>query len=589
MRSRSGPVARSEHVLDAYARAVVEGRVPAGKYHRLACARHQRDRAREATPAFPYRLDLDRADRFFRFASNLRHYKGEWAGQVIVLEPYQQFRLGSIFGWVHIDTGLRRIRTAYNEIPRKNGKSLEAAIVADYVTFFDNEPGAEGYTIATKRDQAKIVFNDAKALVESSGLRHRIAVLAANMHRDRLSQKLEPLGADKDSTDGLNPHLIIVDEFHAQKSRGLIDVMETATGARRQPLNFQITTAGDDPMSPCGDQHDYACKILDQVLDDETFFAFIAHADPPDLDGEGWLAETTWRKANPNYGVSVKPDDLRALAHKARHMPSAANAFKQKRLNVWCNTDAPWLSMDAWRAGQTPFDPRTLVGRRCWLGIDMSSKIDLTAVCAVFEPDDTCSRWRVVCRALTPADTLVARALRDRAPYEQWANIHLCREPAPLLTDEALETAMLTWTVLQTNPGNRIDQDVVRDIVLDFDDAYDVQQVAVDPWNAGNLTKDLDDDGFEVIEVPQTLQHMSAPSKDFEADVLDALVDGGGNPLLFWCASNVIVQRDNKDNIYPTKKKSRGRIDPIIATLLARKLAAMHDDGVAEDPVLVIA
>src|SRR5262245_58125830 len=565
---RRRAAALTDHPIDAYARAVVEGRVPAGKYHRLACERHFRDRAREGTKAFPYRLDLARADRFYRFAAALRHYKGEWAGQFVRLEPYQLFRLGSIFGWVHRDTGLRRFRTAYNELPRKQGKSLEAAIVAIYVTFFDGEGGAEGYTIATKRDQAKIVFNHAKKLVESSGLKHRIAVLAANLHRDAHAQKLEPLGADKDSTDGLNPHLIIVDEFHAQKDRGLIDVMETATGARQQPLNFQITTAGVDVISPCGDQHDYACKILDEVLTDETFFAFIAHADAADLDGEAWLSEATWRKANPNFGVSVKPDDLRALAQKARYMPAAAAAFKQKRLNVWVQSGAPWLSIDCWRAGQSAWALEALRDRRCWIGIDMSSKIDLTAVVAVFEPDEACPRWRIVCKALTPADTVEERALRDKAPYPQWI------EAGHLLT----------------NPGKRIDQDAVRDLVLDLDDLFDVVQIGVDPWNAGNLAKDLGDDGFDVIEVPQTMQHMSAPSKDFEADVLDALIDAGGNPLMLWAASNVVVTRDNKDNIYPTKKKSRGRIDPIVATLIGRKLATLEREEVpVEDPVLVIA
>jgi phage terminase large subunit-like protein len=551
------------NVVDQYARAVLAGRVPAGKYHRLACARHTRDRAREGTPAFPYRFDLAKAERFFRFAEKLKHYKGEWAGRFIVLEAYQKFRLGSIFGWMHIDTGLRRFRTAYNEIPRKQGKSLEAAIVAVYVTFFDHEPGAEGYTIATKRDQAKIVFNDAKKLVESSGLRHRIAVLASNMHRDLQSQKLEPLGADKDSTDGLNPNLIIVDEFHAQKNRGLIDVMETATGSRRQPLNFQITTAGDDPVSPCGDQHDYACKILDEVLEDETFFAFIAHAEAED----DFLDEAVWRKANPNYGVSVKPDDLRALARKAEHMPSAAAAFKQKRLNIWVHAIAPWLSLEGWRAGQTRWARDDLKGLRCFLGIDMSSKIDLTAVVAVFPPDETCLRWRLVSWCLTPADTLAARALRDRAPYETW----------------------VADGFLRTNPGNRIDQGRVRDFVHEADDLFEVQGIGVDPWNAGNLITDLGDDGFEVVEVPQTLQHMSAPSKDFEADVLDGLIDGADDPLMRWCISNVVVQRDNKDNIYPTKKKSRGRIDPVIAGLIGRKLATLDlGEAPVEDPVLVV-
>ena len=290
---------RCLNAIDAYARRVCVGDIPAGKYHRLACARHERDRAREHTPGFPYRFDLALAERFFRFSEKLKHYKGEWAGRYIILEPYQKFRLGSLFGWVHVETGLRRFRTAYNEIPRKSGKSLEAAIVAIYVTFFDGEAGSEGYTVATKRDQAKIVWSDAAKLVRSSGLRTRIKVLAANMHREATASKLEPLGADKDSTDGLNPNLIIVDEFHAQKTRGLIDVMETATGARRQPLNFQITAA---TTCAAARQHVYACNISTR-LTDETFFGFIAHADVKDLGTAA--GETTWRKAI-ELGVSVR-------------------------------------------------------------------------------------------------------------------------------------------------------------------------------------------------------------------------------------------------------------------------------------------
>ena len=285
--------------------------------------------------------------------------------------------------------------------------------------------------------------------------------------------------------------------------------METATGARRQPLILWITTAGSDPVTPCGDQHHYACQILDRVLTDETFFAFIAHAD----DDDPPFAVRTWRKANPNYGISVQPDDLRALARKAQAMPAAAAAFKQKRLNLWVNSLAPWLSLEGWRRGQSAWTLDALAGEKCWVGIDMSSKIDLTAVAAVFPPTATRARWRVAVWGLTPEDTLVERAHRDRAPYQLWVQ----------------------RGVLLTNPGNRIDQDEVRGLVGIVRARFDVQQIGVDPWNAGNLVKDLTDDGFEVIEVPQTLAQMSAPAKEFEADVLDGLVDAGGNPLMTWC------------------------------------------------------
>jgi phage terminase large subunit-like protein len=537
------------NVVDAYAYKVASGEIPAGKYHRLACERHLRDREHEGTPDFPYRFELSKAERFFRFAGKLKHYKGEWAGRPIVLEPYQKFRLGSIFGWVHIDTGLRRFRTAYNEIPRKNGKSLEAAVVAVYTTFYDTEPGAEGYTLATKLSQAMLVFGDAKKLVASSGLKDRIKIQARNLNRADTSSKLEPLGANP--VDGLNPHLICIDEMHQMKTRELMDVMETATGARRQPLNFQITTAGDDMVSPCGDQHDYAVKILDQVLVDETFFGFIASADP----GDDWTLDTTARKANPNYGVSIKPDDLRALVTKAIHMPSAAAAYQQKRLNLWVNTSAPWLSLEGWRQGQSSWTAEDLRGASCWAAIDLASKIDLAAFALVFPPTTDRTAWRYLVRFFTPADTLVERAHRDRVPYQQW-----------------VDAGYLT-----TSPGNRLDQDLLRAAVNDAktERGFVLQQVGFDPWNAGNLEKDLQEDGFEVLEVPQTLAHMSAPSKEFEADVLDGLVDTGGNPLMAVQASNVVVYRDGKDNIYPQKKKSRGRIDGIIACIIARKLAGI--------------
>lgn len=556
------------HPIDQYARDVIAGRVVAGRYHRLSCARHLRDRERAEAhdPAFPYVFDPELADRFYRFAGRLRHYKGEWAGTLIRLEPHQLFRLGSVFAWLHLETGLRRFRTVYNEVPRKNGKSLEAAIVALYLTFFDGEPGAEGYCIATKREQARIVFNDCTRLVKANrALRSRIHSFKANLHREATASKLEPLGADRDSTDGLNPHIVTIDEAHAMKNRGLIDVMETAIGARRQPLINWITTAGNDPVSPCGDQHEYACRVLDQGHTDETLFAFIAHAEP---DDDPWVPET-WQKANPNFGVSVKQDDLENLARKARHMPAAANAFKQKRLNLWVNTLAPWLSMEGWHAGQSAWTLEAMRGEPCWLGIDLSSKIDLTAIAIVFPPTAARRAWRIAAVCLSPEATLEERAHRDRAPYRVWVD----------------------GGYLRTCPGNRIDQDAVREIVREACDQFDVRQVGIDPYNAGNLVHLLEyEDGLEVIEIGQSMLQMSGPAKDFEADVLDGLIDGGGNPLLTWCVSNVVVMQDNKGNIYPVKKRSRGRIDPVIAALLARKLAALDaDTPPAEDPDLVFA
>ena len=545
--------------VDAYAEDVVAGRVPAGKYHRLACQRHLKDRAREMTPGFPYRFSWALAERFLKFAGLMKHYKGrQFANTFFTPTPCQVFRLGSIFGWRVGHTGLRRFTTAYNEVPRKQGKSFEEAVVSVYCTFFEGEAGAEGYCIATKEKQAKIAFDAAKKLVKSSGLAQRIKVNAANLHRVSSESKLEPLGSDSDTTDGLNPHFVGVDELHAFKNRGLLDVMESATGARLNPLIFQITTAGDDPVSVCGDQHDYACKILDGVLEDDastlSFFAFIAHAD----EGDDPWSEDTWRKANPHYGISVNPEDMRKLAAKAQKMPSAAAEFKQKRLNMWVNATAPCLSVDGWRKGQSTGDREAfeaaLEHESCFVGIDLASKIDLCVLSAVFPPRPGRPKFHLIQRIWTPADTLKERAHRDRAPYDVW-----------------VEQGRLSAT-----PGTRIDHQVVREALKWMRERYDIERVGFDPWHADRLIDDLvQEDGFAetaVLAVPQTYQGMSSACLRLQAEILDANVDACGCPVTAWAASNTAGQKDGKDNLMFAKGRSRGRIDPIIAPTIGLSL-----------------
>lgn len=564
----------STNPVDLYAERVVRGDIPAGKYHRLACVRHLSDRARENTPGFPYRFVWEERDhkgrlkqcarRFLDFARQVRHYKGKrWAGKNFDPTPNQVFRLGSVFGWRHVETGLRRFTTAYNEIPRKNGKSFEAAIVGVYVTFFEGEPGADGFCIATKEKQAKIVFGDMKKLVKASpGLASRIAVNAANLNREKTSSKLEPLGSDSDTTDGLNPFLIITDELHAFKTRGLLDVMESATGARDSFLHFQITTAGSDPVSPCGDQHDYAVKILDGVLDEDestvAFFAFIAHADEDD----DWTQESTWRKANPNYGISVNAEDFRKLAAKAKNMPSAAAEFRQKRLNQWVNAAAPCLSIEGWKKGQSVGLAQLLIEslkhEPCYVGIDLASKIDLCALVLVFPPTLERPRWRWIPQIWTPKDTLTERAHRDRAPYPVWAS--------------------RGW--LKTTPGARIDHAVIRETLAAVREFYSIERIGFDPWHADKLIDELVTiDGFteeQVLSVPQTFAGMSSACLRVQADILAGEVDAGGCPVTAWAVSNAVPNIDGKDNLMFAKGKSRGRIDPLIAGTIGTSLATRY-------------
>jgi phage terminase large subunit-like protein len=373
------------------------------------------------------------------------------------------------------------------------------------------------------------------------------------LSRESTASKLLPLGADEDSLDGLNPQFVSLDEIHKYKSRAMIDVLETATGARAQPIIYKITTAGDDLNSACGDEHNYACGVLDGSLVDETYFAFIAHADP----GDDWTSADTARKANPNYGVSINPGDLAAKVVKARGMPAAKATYQQKHLNLWVNVSQPWLDMDGWRKGQSApgaWSLAELAGRPCLVGVDLSAKLDLTALVALFPPlaDEP---WRVVPYVWTPADTMAERAHRDRAPYPQWR-------------DEGY---------LRTTPGTRVDHQVIRDALAELRSVVDIRAAGFDPWHADQLIVQLTQtDGFatdQVVEVSQTYKGMSSGCKSLQAAVLAGQVDVRGDPVVTWAAGNAVVQTDGKDNIYPLKKRSRGRIDPLMALCVAWSIA----------------
>ena len=536
--------------LDAYANSVVSGEIPAGKYHRLACARHLKDIARIGEPDFPYVFDEEKADKFFRFAQKLKHYKGKWAGQPVELQPYQKFRLGSIFGWLHAETGKRRFRNAYHELPRKQGKSLEAAIVTLYVTFFDGEHGAEGYCAATKREQATIVFEDCKKLVLSSGLKQRLKVLVGSIVDERTSSKLQPLSADYNSMDGLNPNMVNIDEYHAHKTRGVVDVLETATGAREQPLVNKITTAGDDPISPCGDEHDYAVKILEGVLTDETYYCFIASADPED----DWTLPYTAQKANPNYGISVNPEDLMAKVVKATGIPSAAATYKQKHLNMWVNATAPCLSVDGWAKGQSDWKWEDMQGQECWVGIDLAAKIDLCSASLVFPPTAERTKWRVIQRIWTPEDTLIDRGRRDRAPYSVWS-----------------EQGWLTAVA-----GTSVNHNLIREDMKELKSMFQIQMIGLDPWHADQIQLDMvANDGWneaQVLEVPQNFAALTSAESRFKAEVLAGNFDARHCPVTAWAVSNTTEQTDGKGNILFTKKRSRGRIDPVKSITIAMSL-----------------
>lgn len=532
--------------------------VPACKWVKLAVDRHVRD-LQEGEKRGLY-FDEDAAQRAIKFFTFLKHSKGEWAGQTIRLEPWQQFITAALFGWKTAD-GTRRFKTGYIEVARKNGKSTWAAGVGLYLFDADGEPGAEVYTAATKRDQARITHSEATRMVKASPfLRKRIGTFRDNLHNEKTASKMEPLGGDADSLDGLNVHGAIVDEIHAHKTRDLWDVLETATASRRQPLILAITTAGFDKNSLCRELNEYTKKILEGSVQDDTFFGIIYTLDR-DENGklkDDWENESVWVKANPNLGVSKKKEDMHRLARKAKEMPSALNAFLRLHLDVWTSASTSWMNMQRWNACGSHVDENGLRGRTCYGGLDLSSTTDVSAWLLVFPPEVQGDLLQVVSRFFIPEESMRQRSKRDRVPYDVW-----------------VRQGLITAT-----PGDVIDYSYILKQIDEDAQRYDIQEIAFDRWGATKIAQELQDMGGDdfLVQFGQGFRSMSPPMKELEKLVLGEEIAHGGNPVLTWMAGNVVAKEDAAGNIKPDKKASTEKIDGIVALIMALDRAIRHED-----------
>jgi phage terminase large subunit-like protein len=487
---------------------------------------------------------------FFGF---LKHSKGEWAGKVVELEPWQQFIIWVIFGWKRAD-GTRRFRTAYEEVARKNGKSTIAAGVGLYLLVADGEGGAEVYSAATKRDQAKITFSEAHRMVLASPfLRKRVKAFRDNLHIEGTASKFEPLGADADTLDGLNIHGAIVDELHAHKNRDLWDVLETATGARRQPLMFAITTAGYNRQSLCYQEHEYATKVLSGIIEDDSFFGIIFSLD----DGDDWEDESCWIKANPNLGVSKHLDKMREKAKKAKAMPSALFAFLRLELNVWTNSSTKWIKREHWDACGKQVDIEQLHGLSAYGGLDLSSTTDISAFVLVFPPQCDEDDYQVLCHFWIPEEAMHERTKRDQVPYEAWV-------------DQGYITA---------TPGNAIDYDFILAQIDEDAQLFDLPEIAFDRWGSTKIIQEIESRGLTCAQFGQGFKDMSPATKELEKLILSHHLAHGNNPVLNWMADNLVVLIDPAGNIKPDKQKSAERIDGMVALIMALARAVIHGGG----------
>ena len=492
-----------------------------------------------------YYFDKKSADRAVSFIeSYITHTKGELTQTPMKLEEWQKEDIiRPLFGWKYKETDLRKYRTCYVEIPRKNGKSTLAAAIALYLLFADSERGAEIYSCAGDRNQASIIFNIAKSMVEnSSELIQRSEIFRTSIINPSKGNTYKALSADAKLQHGHNAHAILFDELHTQPNRELWDTMKTSTGARTQPLLISLTTAGSSKTDGniCYEMHEYAMKVKEGVIVDEAFLPVIYRAE----DDDDFLEESTWQKANPNYGISVKKDYIRAEAKLATELPSYENAFRRLHLNQWTTNETKWLSDSQWISCEDEIDMEVLKGRECYGGLDLSSTRDLSALTLVFPMDN--GTIHVIPFYWLPEVTAQERGRKDKVPYVQWA-----REGFIKLTE-----------------GDVQDYDYIRHTINELALKYRIVSIAFDRWNSTQLVNNLQDDGATLSPFGQGYASMSAPTKEMEKLVLKKRIVHGNNPVLRWQVQNVQLRTDPAGNIKIDKAKSSEKVDGVVSLVM---------------------
>lgn len=551
-----------------YARRVTEGELIAGPHVRAACARHLRDLV--DGPARGLVWDAAAADRVRRFYSDiLRLNGGEFEGVPFVLEPWQMFVVGSLFGWRNADDGTRRFRMAYVEAGKGSGKSPLAAGVGLYGLLADGEPRAEVYAAATKKDQAQILFRDAVAMVEQSP-RLSAAVLRSgknpvwNLAHIKSGSFFRPISAD-DGQSGPRPHIALIDEIHEHRDNYVVEMLRAGTKGRRQALIFMITNSGADRTSVCFEYHDYAAKVSDGTLSDDSFFGYVCALDEEDNPFDD---EACWPKANPSLGVTIPAKYLREQVSHAKGMPSKESVVRRLNFCQWVGAINPWIGSAPWLAAQASYTAEELRGRRCWAGLDLGSTQDLNALVLLFEPDKPGERWRLLPYFWLPADGLEEKGRMDRVPYTTWVR----------------------QGFLETTEGRAVNKRAVVQRLAEIASMFDLQVVRYDRWRIEDLKVLLDEEGIDIPLEPhgQGFKDMAPAVDEFERLLLNGEMEHPSNPVLTWNAANAVLATDPAGNRKPMKDKATGRIDGIVAALMATSAAHAANDADKQPQVILL-
>lgn len=524
-----------------YIDSVLRNKIPVCKKAKQAVQRHVDDMKRAESGSFPYVFDHNKAQKAILFFSQLVHTKGKLAGEKLKCEPWQQFIIASLYGWRRRDNNKRRFRRAYIQVARKNGKSFIAAGVALYDLM--TEPGAEVVSAATKKEQARIVFEDAKKTVQySPDFKKYIKPLAHSLICGDGSMK--PLASDSNTLDGLNPSCAIIDEYHAHKTDELLAVIETGMRARQQPLMFIITTAGNDKNVPCYEEYEKVGKMLSGAkgYENDEYFAIVYEIDK----GDDWKSEKNWYKANPNLGISVEIDSMRLAFRNALQKTTDETAFRTKNLNEWLNVAEVWINDRQWSKCLKRFSEKSLEGLRCWGGIDLSKRLDFTALTWYF-------------------------ALPNGKRYaKHYFFIPEGQIDAKMRQDSYLIRTWIKQGYIIATPGETQDFTFMLNIIREDAKKYDIQEIAYDRNLAEYLIQDLDAE-FTCVEFSQSIVGMSEPSKAWEQAITEGkIIDN--NPVMAWMVSCATVKPDANGNIKPIKpdvSKTSKRIDGVITSIMA--------------------
>lgn len=498
--------------------------------------------------------DKERADHAVNFIQSLKHTKGVWAGQPFLLFDWQEQIVRDLFGIIK-PNGYRQFTTAFVEICKKAGKSELAAAIALYLLAGDGEEGAEIYGCANDRQQASIVFDVAKDMVlQCPALLKRMKIVESQKRLVYTPTRsiYQALSSEVASKYGYNVHGCVFDELLGQPNRKLFDVMTKGSGAaRKQPLNFVITTAGSDKNSICYEVHSKALDILEGRKHDPTFYPVVFSA-PTEAD---WTDPKVWLSVNPSLGKTVELDYYTAACESAKQNPAEEMQFRQFHLCQWTNSTTRWMPMDKWDACSFPVDQERLRGRLCYGGLDLSSTTDITAFVLVFPPTDEDGRYEILPFFWLPEETIDLRVKRDHVPYDIWARQGL----------------------VFTTEGNVIHYGYIEEFIEELGTRYNIKEIAFDRWGAVQMTQNLEGLGFTVVPFGQGYKDMSPPTKELMKLVLEGRIAHGGHPVLRWMIDNVTIRSDPAGNIKADKEKSTEKIDGAVATIMALDRAIRHE------------